>query len=98
MNVRPVVYFYVALPERIEYNKSHTKIERGVSCGGTQVPFYQFWSSDAKDTPAYLNGQINGSSGSGCLNLKFLSYGGQMRTRKTTRFSENRPYVLNPTY
>ena len=53
---------------------NHIPIERGVSCGGTQVlgTFYQFWSSDAKDTPAYLNGgQISGSNGSGCLNLKF---------------------------
>ena len=51
-------------------NKSHTNRKRSVLrwYSGT---FDQFWSSDAKDTPAYLNGQINGSNGSGCLNLKF---------------------------
>ena len=51
-------------------NKSHTNRKRSVLrwYSGT---FYQFWSSDAKDTPAYLNGQINGSNGSGCLNLNF---------------------------
>ena len=48
---------------------NHIPIERGVSCGHSQVLFINFGVRTQKIRRAYLNGQIVSEFVSGCLNL-----------------------------